>query len=124
MNTLDVIQNLGDDAYLLTKPDIWLESQRQSTAEQLSRLVTELKSLDAAIAIKRSMQDKNLVAVKRLVMDKDELDQIIEIIPLPDAILIAQDDSLEATSQVNVWAADGYDIKNAATLRPSSYPHK
>lgn len=119
MNQLDVIQSLGNDVVLLTRPDNWIEQRKRTVSEQLSILAEEVKTLEAASTIKRKMQDKNLVAVRHW-KDTDGLpDEVIEIMGLPEAVNLLEKDehSYDSCGQINVWRSDGYDVETAAQLR-------
>lgn len=121
MNQLDVIQSLGEDVVLLTRPDNWLAQRKLAISGQLSILAEELRALENATKIKRKMQDKNLVAVKHW-KDTDGLpDEVIEIMELPEAVtLLAKDEhSYDSRGQINVWKSDGYDTETARQLRIS-----
>jgi len=119
MNQLDVIESLGRDVVLLTRPDNWLEQRKLSISGQMTILLEEIRALENATDIKHKMQDKNLVAVKHW-QDTDGLpDEIIEIMELPEAIALLKNNkhAYDSCSQVNVWKADGYDVEIAAQLR-------
>lgn len=121
MNQLDIIQSLGKDVVLLTRPDNWLEQRKHIVSEQLSIFIEEMKALESATDIKRRMQDKNLVAIKHW-KDIDGLpDEVIEIMELPEAIKVLANDehAYDSCGQINVWKADGYDIETATQLRAS-----
>lgn len=119
MNQLDIIQSLGTDTILLTRPDSWLEQRKRSVSAQLSILVEEIKALDRATRIKRKLQDKNLVAVKHWKTVDGLPDEVIEIMDLPEAIqhLGKDEHAYESLEQLNVWRADGYDVEVASQLR-------
>lgn len=117
MNQLQIIQALGEDTILLTRPDGWLEQRRKSVSDQLSILIEELKAIERAQEIKRKMQDTNLVAVKHW---KDD-DEVIEIMGLREAITTLEGDehSYDQIGQLNVWKTDGYDVDLARELAHS-----
>lgn len=112
MNQLSIVNDLGDDATLLTKTDMWLETQRVQLSQQLSELLSELRVVSTAQRIKRRLQQTNHVAVKY----HTELDELIKIMPLPDAIKLISDDASKQ-KQLNHWSLDGYDLDAAKNLR-------
>jgi len=117
MNQLDIIQALGEDTILLTRPDSWLDQKRKSVSDQLSILIEELKAIEKAQEVKRKLQDKNLVAVKHW---KDD-DEVIEIMGLREAVttLEADEHAYDQIGQLNVWKIDGYDVETARVLTHS-----
>ncbi len=119
MNQLDVMRSLGEDVILLTRPDAWIEQRKRSVSEQMTILLEEIKALESATDVKRKMQDKNLVAVKHWEETNDLPDEVIEIMELPEAMALLQNDihAYDSCGQINVWRADGYDVEVAAQLR-------
>jgi hypothetical protein len=109
MIELDIIDELGDDAELLTKSDIWLATLESSLSQRLTILLQDLERIQKTVRIKQRLQQQNLVAVKRSIHSGELSDEIIEILPLPKAVrLIGYTDY---RSQINIWAADGYDVQ-------------
>jgi len=119
MNQLDIIQSLGEDVILLTRPDAWIEQRKRSVSEQMTILLEEIKALENATDIKRRMQDKNLVAIRHWKETDNPPDEVIEIMELPEAVALLQKDAhaYDSCGQMNVWRADGYDVDVAAKLR-------
>ena len=109
MIEFDIIDELGDNAELLTKSDRWLEILETKLAQSLTILLHDLEQVQIAIRIKRRLQQNNKVAVKRPVNRCGIADEVIEILPLPSAIKVAN--QTECGDQINIWAADGYDIQ-------------
>jgi hypothetical protein len=108
MIEFDIIDELGDNAELLTKSDVWLTIFEAKLGQSLTLLLHELEKVQTTIRIKHRLQQSNQVAVKRLIRSGRIADEIIEILPLPKAVqLIKQTDP----DQINIWAADGYDVQ-------------
>ena len=117
---MTLINDLGEDADLLTCSDEWLESERRSTATELDRCANELRAIHLAQRIKRALQQKNLVAVQELVrtIDGDIQDVLIRILDLPKAVRKIRNsavhdhiDILNAITQYQGWKKDGYDVE-------------
>ena len=115
-----LINDLGEDADLLTRSDEWLESERRSAATELDRYANELRAIHLAQRIKRALQQKNLVAVQELVRDinGDIQDVLIKILDLPKALhhlktstVHDHADILYAIAQYHGWKKDGYDVE-------------
>ncbi len=123
MNLISQMEELGQDADLLTRSDQWLEQERIRRANELERAATELRAIHVAQKIKRQLQEKNLVAVQQLLRDADgEVKNIIvRIMNLPDALsmLSTSDtlDELNVAAQLHGWQEDGYDLVASAALR-------
>ena len=116
MNQLNIIEQLGDDADLLTKSDEWLLGQKLKLSQDMSLLAMELKKILLALQIKTRLQQTNLVAVRRSEQIFNMLDEIIEIMPLPDAVRALQDEP-DHSGQLCIWAHDGYDVDTAMAMR-------
>jgi hypothetical protein len=110
MIEFDIIDELGDNAELLTKSDLWLSTVEAKLAQNLTLLLQDLEQVQTAIKIKRRLQQNNRVAVKRQIRNSTIPDEIIEILPLSKAVKAANQGNL--SDQVGVWAADGYDIQS------------
>ena len=124
MNFLTQINELGEDADLLTRHDCWLETQRNALQGDLEQKATELRAILLAQRIKRLLQQKNLVAVQQLVRSSEGkiVDIVIRIMNLPDALqyLLKPVDTLDeinTAAQVYGWDKDGYDIPVSRALR-------
>lgn len=65
MHLMTLINDLGQDADLLTRSDRWLEQQRIQVSTELNSLVDELRAILLAQKIKSRLQQTNLVAVGR-----------------------------------------------------------
>lgn len=110
MIEFDIIDKLGDNADFLIKSDEWLEAAKVKLNQDLTLLLHDIEQIQTTIKIKHQLQQNNYVAVKR---KTDDLfldlffDEVIEIHPLSRAIELATKD------QINVWAADGYDVGDA-----------
>jgi hypothetical protein len=117
------MEELGQDADLLTRSDPWLEQERVRLSEELEKVATHLRAVHVAQKIKRQLQQKNLVAVQQLLRDADgEVKNIIvRIMNLPDALsmLSTSDtlDELNVAAQLHGWKEDGYDLVASAALR-------
>ena len=110
MIEFDIIDELGDSADLLTKSDTWLTATEVTLGQKLTLLLRDLDQIQKTIRIKRRLQQNNQVAIKRPVRGGRIADEVIEILPLPKAIKLA---SQTDRSQINIWAADGYDVQMA-----------
>lgn len=125
MNLMTLINEIGDDADLLTRSDEWLEEERKATAASLDSIARELQAIQTAQRIKRLLQQRNLVAVQSIIRSTDgEIrDILIRIMNLPDAISILRAQNNDTIDQVNIagqiagWTADGYDVATSAQLR-------
>ncbi len=123
MNLISQMEELGQDADLLTRSDRWLEEERIRRSEDLERAANELRAIHLAQKIKRYLQQKNLVAVQQLLRDVDgEIKNIIvRVMNLPDALsmLTTSDtlDELNVVTQLHGWHDDGYDLVASAALR-------
>ncbi len=123
MNLISQMEELGQDADLLTRSDQWLEQERIRRAEELERAANELRAIHVAQKIKRQFQQKNLVAVQQLLRsaDGEVKNIIIRIMNLPDALSILQTsdtlDEINAAAQLYGWDQDGYDLAASAALR-------
>lgn len=113
MNQLNIINDLGNDANLLTKTDMWLETQRIDLAQRFSQLAQELKTILNAQRIKRQLQQSNHVAVQ--FPENGIPDVGIYILPLPDAVKELQKGN--DGRQLNKLQLDGYDVETASELR-------
>lgn len=125
MNLTTLISTLGEDADLLTRSEQWLEEERRATAHQMDKLAIELRAIQAAQAIKRKLQQQNLVAVQHLLRNSDGelVDIIIRIMNLPDAMASLNKnntdelDGINREAQIFGWDSEGYDTKLSASLR-------
>lgn len=124
MSLITLMQELGEDADLLTRQDAWLEAERRSKAAELDKAANELRMILLAQRIKTTLQQKNLVAVQQVMKNKDGTinDIIIRLLNLPDALglLSKCQDTIEevnAAAQIAGWDDDGYDIEASAALR-------
>ena len=125
MNLVTLINEIGDDADLLTRSDQWLEESRKSIAASLDSIARELQAIQTAQRIKKMLQQQNLVAVQSIDRDCDgNIEQIIiKIMKLPDAISKLRSENNDTIDQVNMagqlvgWSSDGYDIAASAQLR-------
>lgn len=112
-NLIIMLHDLGTDADLLARQDSWLEQKRRMVSSELDDLINELRAIQLAQRIKRTLQQKNMVAV--LKNSNDELG--IKIMHLPAAL--QELDSTRKTDRLNaaVWQSDGYDLPNSKKLR-------
>lgn len=125
MSLQNLIEEIGDDADLLTRSDEWLEEERKSTAASLDRIARELHAIQMAQRIKRVLQQYNLVAVQSLVRSNNgDINNIaINVMNLPDAIKLLSSqnndtiDAVNLASQLYGWNSDGYDVATSAQLR-------
>lgn len=109
MIELDIIDELGDDAELLIKSDMWLEALESKLGQHLTIILHDLEQIQKTIRIKQRLQQQNLVAVKRSVHGGELSDEVIEILPLPKAVRLIN--HTDYCDQINIWAADGYDVQ-------------
>jgi len=109
MVEFDIIDELGDNAELLTKSDRWLAILEAKLGQNLTILLHDLEQVQTAIRIKQRLQQNNRVAVKRYAHHGAISDEVIEILPLTKAVKVANQTS--HSDQINVWVADGYDIQ-------------
>lgn len=125
MNLNSLLNEVEDNADLLTRSDEWLEAERKSISSKIEVLAEELQSILTAQRVKKKLQQKNLVAVQSLVKDAEGtvIDIIVRILNLPDAISLLKSDNNSVIDQLNMtanlagWHRDGYDISTSATLR-------
>ncbi len=118
INRMTIQSELGDDATLLTKTDEYLELQRIKIAQEFSQLATELRTIQSAQRIKRQLQQTNHVAVRCTeYRNNTPVDEVIKVIPLPDAIKLLKSDTPKNQKQINLWVLDGYDVAASAPLR-------
>jgi hypothetical protein len=119
MSLMTFINDLGEDADLLVRSDVWLENERRETAAELDRCANELRAIQLAQRIKTALQQKNLVAVQELVrsIDGGIQDIVVRILDLPKAMRklngnVPQDklDAVNSIAQVRGWRSDGYDV--------------
>jgi len=109
MIEFEIIDELGDGAELLTKSDAYLTVLEARLGQKLTMLLHDLAQIQTAVKIKRRLQQDNRVAVKRPIHNGRISDEVIEILPLPKAVQLANQTSYR--DQINVWAADGYDVQ-------------
>ena len=122
-NLTSQIKQLGEDNIdLLARHDQWLENQRIETQSRLDRNVTELQNIISAQQIKRRLQQKNLVAVQKIVRDNNGnmVDMTIDIMKLPDALVYLNAtentmDDMNNSAQLCGLSLDGYDLTNQRT---------
>lgn len=123
MNLLTQLEEIGQDADLLTRSDEWLEQERIRRSEELEQAANELRAIHVAQKIKLQLQQKNLVAVQQLLRDaNNEVTSIIvRIMNLPDALSMFTTtdvlDEINLAGQLISWEKDGYDIVASAALR-------
>ncbi len=124
MNVMTLMHEIGPNADLLTRSDMWLEEERKSVASKLDQAATDLRAILLAQQIKTALQQKNLVAVQRILKDADGkiLDIVIRIMNLPDAMVALSKprgtiDKLNTAAQLHGWDKDGYDIAASSALR-------
>jgi hypothetical protein len=128
MSLTNLLNDIGDDADLLTRSDEWLEQERKIVASQLDDRARELEKLLLAQRIKRLLQQKNLVAVQQILRtaDGEMKDIIIRLMKLPDALHLLERHRRDTIDDVNVaaqlmnWDYDGYDISTSRALRPTA----
>jgi len=109
MIEFDIIDELGDDAELLTRSDAWLAALESKLGQQTTIILHDLEKIQRSIRIKQRLQQQNLVAVKRTVHSGPLSDEIIEVLPLPKAVRLVG--HTDCRDQINIWAADGYDVQ-------------
>lgn len=118
-----LMEEIGQDADLLTYSDQWLERERIKRSEDLAETARELQAILVAQKIKNILQQKNLVAAQQILRDASgEIKNIIiRIMNLPDALSMFSTtdtlDDINAAGQLMAWKRDGYDIQTSAALR-------
>lgn len=125
---MTLINEIGDDADLLTRSDEWLEEERKTTAASLDRTARELHAIQTAQRIKRLLQQRNLVAVQSIIRSEegDIRDILVRIMSLPDAIALLRAHKNDTLDEINLaaqlvgWNSDGYDTAISSRLRPSA----
>ena len=121
MNILSMIHEIGEDADLLTRSDVWLDSQRRHISVQMSELADELGAILTAQKYKTKLQEKNLVAI--IEMEEDDIvDAVVKVMPLPDAInqldkFTSSVGKLNKEAQYKNWEDDGHDVQISSLLR-------
>lgn len=121
-NQLHIRAVLGEDVDLLTKPDAWLQRKEESLHQSIQLLLEDLRVVQRAAQIKRQLQQKNNVAVRHYEWDRGRpVDEVIRVMPLPDAIRVIQRSrpNAEQARQPYYWHLDGYDVETAEHLRAS-----
>ena len=121
------IAELGDDTDLLLFPDQWLENHRIDLQSRMAELADQLNAVLIAQRFKSYLQQKNMVAICCLnrTATGTPISIIIEIMPLPDAVVILDNDKQDPTAmgkvnaeqQERTWVADGYDVSGARRLK-------
>lgn len=118
-----------EDTDLLLAPDEWLENQRIALQQKLALLAQELDGVLTAQRIKGQLQQRNMVAVRCVEKsDGTPRDIIIQVCPVPDAILRLEEEKNDpaiprdvsednARQQFATWRADGYDLEASRKLR-------
>lgn len=124
MNLIRLVEEIGDDADLLTRSDQWLAEEHKSIAASLDAMTRELRAIQTAQRIKTILQQQNLVAVHSLDRSRDgEISDIsVKIMKLPDAITMLQKqndtmDQVNTAANIAGWRSDGYDVITSAQLR-------
>lgn len=118
-----LMEEIGQDADLLTRSDQWLERERIRRSEELAQAAQELQAVLVAQKIKTQLQQKNLVAAQQILRDANgEVKSIIiRIMNLPDALsMLSTTDTLDeinVAGQLLAWEKDGYDLQASAALR-------
>jgi len=128
MNLINLLNDIGDDADLLTRSDDWLEQERRIVASELDEKARELEKLLLAQRIKRLLQQKNLVAVQQILRtaNGEMQDIIVRLMKLPEAIHLLEQcrqdtiDDVNTAAQLLNWNNDGYDLSTSRALRPSA----
>jgi hypothetical protein len=119
MNDINAIDELRGDADLLTKSDLLLSELKKSVAHKINLLLDDLRLINSALKHKNRMQQTNRVAVRHYEMANGRMvDEVIRIMPLPDAIsIIRRESQNRQLPQLHTWMLDGYDVEAAAQLR-------
>ena len=122
-----LLEEIGEDADLLTKSDAWLEEEHRYHAGQVAKNIEELQAINLAIKIKKLLQDKNLVPLQMLKRDDNGQisDILVEILKLPEAIRVLEVrhdyiDELNAAGHLLLWQNDGYDIPTSMDIAQRS----
>lgn len=124
MTLTNLLDSIKDDADLLTRGDAWLEHEREVVTSELQCRADYLKKVITAQAIKKMLQDRNLVAVQHICRstNNETTDVVIKMMKLPDAIKSIEEhndtlDEINSLGQIMTWRADGYDIVTSRSLR-------
>lgn len=118
MNIQSLLDELRDDADLITRSDHWLEQQRLSKAQQMDMLASELQSILLAQQVKGILQQTNKVAYQTIIRDAEDnpIGLTVKIKPISEAkeeLLQATrlTDRANAVAQFSGWDSDGYEIE-------------
>lgn len=123
MSLTSLMEEIGQDADLLTRSDTWLEQERIRRSQELEQAAAELQAVLLAQRIKKQLQQKNLVAAQQLIRDSNgDINKIlVRIMNLPDALSMLHTsdtlDQINNSAQLYGWHQDGYDLPTSATLR-------
>lgn len=123
MSLTSLMEEIGQDADLLTRSDTWLEQERIRRSQELEQAAAELQAVLLAQRIKQQLQQKNLVAAQQLIRNSDgDIRQIlVRIMNLPDALSMLHTsdtlDQINNSAQLHGWHQDGYDLPASAALR-------
>lgn len=104
MHLMTLINDLGQDADLLTRSDRWLEQQRIQISTELNSLVDELRAILLAQKIKTRLQQTNLVAVGREA--EDESGEPVTYVRITKPSNVNQADR----RHLAIMRADGYSV--------------
>jgi hypothetical protein len=117
---MTLIKDLGEDADLLTRSDAWLEQERRATAAELNRTAQELRAIQIAQRIKKALQQKNLVAARKLIRGLYGIEGVaVQVQKLSKALEEMRDpadlyDYFNTQEQLGSWKSDGYDVTGSA----------
>lgn len=127
---LTIMEELGEHSDLLLEPGAALELERIDLQTKMARMATELDLLLRALRIKRALQQRNLVPIRRPELDSNGLpvDISIRVCSLPDAVAVLEKDKANpdipadishhnSAEHLRVWENDGYDVDAARELR-------
>ena len=115
-----LLYEMGEDADLLTKSDLWLEEELRFYLSQIEKGLREISSIKLALKTKKILQDQNMVPIQQYARKEDGSisDVTLQIMKLPEAINVLEQrhdymDELNAAGHILLWQNDGYDMKTS-----------
>ena len=119
-----LLEAIREDADLLTKTDMWLEEEKNYFTEQLRKTIEELKPILLAIAIKKKLQQQNMVPRQKFIRSNTgQIENVvIDFCKLPEAlkdmVYNSKDtlDQLMAAGNIATWQIDGYDVNTCMQM--------
>jgi hypothetical protein len=116
--SLYVADQIGENADLLVRSDVWLQTHRDQLVSELYIISNQLHAIDKAITLKRMLQQSNLVPVQNIITKNDEITNVeISVQKVNDAVNSLNRDtylaSANADAQIDNWLSDGYTIEGS-----------